>query len=126
MLSFLVAFLDVALESTRVKWLQQLKTAQKLGRDRHDCSPVVELSAILQMISKNSCGGALYPYIWSTENSDEDSIIEKFVSVFDHHVRSANQIKVVCSEKLRDDPLPEAVADTSFIRLPVMFHIGGI
>ena len=91
MLSLLVAFLDVALESTGVKWLQQLEAAQELRRDGHDGSPIIELSTILFGLLD------LYPsqicedtYIRSTEDSNEDPVVEELIAILYHHVRATN------------------------------------
>ena len=45
--SFVAPFLDVTFQCTRVKRLQQLEAAKKLAGNRHDGSPVVELSTVL-------------------------------------------------------------------------------
>lgn len=46
-LAFISALLDVPLESAGVQRLQQLKATQQLARNRHDGSPIVELSTVL-------------------------------------------------------------------------------
>lgn len=45
--SLVSALLDVVLQSSRVKRLQQLKATQELGGDRHNRTPVVKFTAIL-------------------------------------------------------------------------------
>jgi hypothetical protein len=47
LLALIPAFLDVALQSTRVKRFEKLKAAKQLGRYRHDGTPVIEFTAIL-------------------------------------------------------------------------------
>ena len=46
-MAFVSALLNMALEGTRVQWLQQLEAAQQLTRHGHDGSPVVELSTVV-------------------------------------------------------------------------------
>ncbi len=49
-------FFDMAFESARVKWLEQLEATEELRRHRHDGSPVVKFATILDFIS-NACIG---------------------------------------------------------------------
>lgn len=46
-IALIATLLDVALESTRVKRLEQFEAAQKIRGDRHDSSPVVKFAAVL-------------------------------------------------------------------------------
>lgn len=45
--SLVSTFLDMAFKSARIKRLEELKAAEQLARNGHDCPPVVEFSAIL-------------------------------------------------------------------------------
>jgi len=46
-LSLIATLLHMTLQQRRVEWFQQLKTTEQLARYRHDCSPIVKLSAVL-------------------------------------------------------------------------------
>ena len=54
-------------------------------------------------------------YIWGRENSDQNSVVEKFVSILNNHVGSANKVKVVALKKLHYDLLPKAIAHAALI-----------
>jgi len=78
------ALLDVRLEGSRVKWLEQFEAAQKLGRNSHDSSPVVKLAAVVR----------------SAENSNKHTISVELITVLNNHVRSANQIEIMSGEEV--------------------------
>jgi hypothetical protein len=48
--SLVATLFDMILQRARIQGLEQLKTAEKLPRDRHDGSPVIKLSAVLKQI----------------------------------------------------------------------------
>lgn len=66
------------------------------------------------------------PYIRRTENGDQNTIVEKFIAVLNDHMCPTNQVKVVSGEEIGDNLLPEAVTHAPFVRLPVLFHVGGV
>lgn len=45
------ALLDMTLECTRIEWLQKFETAEQIARYRHDGTPIVKFSAILDIVS---------------------------------------------------------------------------
>ena len=65
-------------------------------------------------------------YVGSRKDGDQDPVVEKLVAIFNHHVRSADQIKVMPLQELHDDLLPKAVTDPPFVRLPIRIHLGRV
>lgn len=49
----------------------------------------------------------------------ERSFIPKLIAVFYDHVGATNEVKVVLGQKLLNDFLPKAVADATFVVLPI-------
>ena len=65
-------------------------------------------------------------YVRSTENGDKNAISVELITVLDNHVRTADQIEIMSGEEVRDNLLSETVTDTSFVRFPVLIHVGWI
>lgn len=97
-LALLLTLLDVLLESTRVKRLDQLEAAKQLSGHRHDGAPIVELATVLVevLVSIEQCFlTSSSTHVWRREHSDQDSVSKELVSILDHHVRSTDQVHVV-------------------------------
>ena len=70
-----------------LRWLQNLERAQKRFVHAHHRTSVVELSAV----------------IWRREESDELTLGEELVPVFDDLMRAAYEIHVVLLKEAGDD-----------------------
>ena len=88
--------------ATWVRGAQDGETAHERVIDRHQCTAVVELSAI----------------VWRTEDGAKLSAAEELVAVLDDLMCSANKIYIVFLEELLDDGLAKRVRDTAVVLSP--------
>lgn len=118
------------LQLARIQWLEEFETAQELSRDRHHSSPIIEFAAILKLCQfltpKRLLMDEWTTHIRRREDGDQNPVTEKFISIFHHHMRPTNEIKVMRLQKLHDDFLPKTVAYASLIGFPVRLHISWI
>lgn len=99
--SLVSALFDMILQGARVERLQQFKGTQELSRNRHDCTPVVKFTAVLQKtvsmrtLKSTDTRRKDNTYIRRRKHSDQDTILIKFITILHDHVRSTDQIKVM-------------------------------
>lgn len=103
MLRFLVLNPSIALEKVLfLRRLYDFKFTHQVLVYYHYCSGVVPLAII----------------VWGRENCNQISICKKFVTIFNHLMRSANQIKIMFVIELFDNILPEGVGDAPLVFAP--------